>query len=229
MAIEPDKPLFSNPSEYALEAKLNGSEGEANGQRKEYDYIIVGGGTAGSVLASRLTEDDNVKILVIEAGKDHQDIIETKIPVTFSKLFHGEHDWNYYTTPQIAVNDRELYWPRGRMIGGSSSMNAMMHHHCSHSDFDEWEKEFGCTGWGYKDVLPYMRRSEKFTPNKGRPAIDAKHRGDEGMWQTGYSYLSKIGEEGFVPGCEEIGIPCEYCTFVDRVKTDNLVHLYRQS
>jgi choline dehydrogenase len=86
-------------------------------------------------------------------------------------------------------------------------MNAMMHHHCSHSDFDEWEKTFGCTGWGYSDIQPYMRRSEKFTPNKNRPAIDLTHRGDSGMWQTGYSHLTEIGEQGFLKSCYEIGIP----------------------
>ena len=105
------------------------------------------------------------------------------------------------------MQNRELYWPRGKLIGGSSSMNAMMHHHCSHSDFDEWEKTFGCNGWGYRDIQPYMRRSERFTPNKDRPAIDLAHRGNEGLWQTGYSHLTEIGEKGFLESCYEIGIP----------------------
>ena len=83
------------------------------------------------MLASRLTEDSNVSVLVIEAGGDQRGILETKIPLTFGKLFHTKHDWDYYTTPQPKVANRELYWPRGKMIGGSSSMNAMMHHHVS--------------------------------------------------------------------------------------------------
>jgi choline dehydrogenase len=91
------------------------------------------------VLASRLSEDPNVSVLVIEAGGDQRGILETKVPLTFGKLFHGVNDWDYFTTPQSEVDNRELFWPRGKMIGGSSSMNAMMHHHCSHSDFDEWE------------------------------------------------------------------------------------------
>lgn len=82
--------------------------------------VIVGAGTAGSVLASRLSEEHNVSVLVLEAGSDHRKVLEAKIPLTFSKLFHGEHDWDYYTVPQEHVGNRELYWPRGKLIGGSS-------------------------------------------------------------------------------------------------------------
>lgn len=159
------------------------------------------------MLASRLTEDPNVSVLVLEAGGDQRGILETKIPLTFSKLFHGPNDWDYYTSPQPQVQNRELYWPRGKLIGGSSSMNAMMYHHCSHSDFDEWEQKFGCKGWGYSDIQPYIRRAEKFTPNVNRPAIDLTHRGDSGVWQTGYSHLTEIGERGFLESCYEVGIP----------------------
>ena len=125
----------------------------------------------------------------------------------FPKLFHTEHDWDYYTVEQPGLASRRLYWPRGRVIGGSTSMNAMMYHHCSPSDFDEWASEHGCDGWSYDSLAPYLRRMEKFTPNSARPTIDVEHRGSSGYWQTGYSWLSEIVDKGFVPACEEAGIP----------------------
>ncbi|QIX00308.1 hypothetical protein AMS68_005825 [Peltaster fructicola] len=205
-----NKALLTEPKSYASPRKHSGQPPTLNAalrDRKAYDYVIIGGGTAGSVLASRLTEDANVDVLVLEAGGDNRSILETKIPLTFGKLFHSEHDWNYYTTPQENVSHRELFWPRGKMIGGSSSMNAMMSHVCDRQDFDEWKEKFGCVGWGYNDILPYMRKSEKFTPNPNRPAISTEHRGDSGPWLTGYSWLTEIGETGFLGGCEEVGIP----------------------
>ena len=77
---------------------------------------------------------------------------------------------------------------------------------CDGHDFDEWESQFDRKGWGYKNMQPYFRKSEKFTPNPNRPPINAEHRGDTGLWQTGYSYLSEIGEKGFLGACEEVGI-----------------------
>lgn len=205
-----DKALLTDPKYYASPRRHAGPPinlAVALRDRKAYDYVIIGGGTAGSVLASRLSEDPSVSVLVLEAGGDNRPVLETKVPLAFGKLFHGENDWNYYTTAQEHVANRELYWPRGKLIGGSSSINAMMSHTCDRQDFDEWKDKFGCKGWGYNDLRPYMIKSEKFTPNASRPAISTEHRGGMGPWQTGYSWLTKIGEEGFLGGCEEIGIP----------------------
>lgn len=134
-------------------------------------------------------------------------MLETKIPLMFSKLFHSPHDWDYFTVEQQALASRRLYWPRGRILGGSSSMNAMMYHHSSPTDFDEWVTTHGCEGWGYKDLAPHLRSMEKFTPNPARPQIDVQNRGSAGKWQTGYSWLSEIVEEGFLPACDDAGIP----------------------
>ena len=169
--------------------------------------VIVGAGAAGCVLASKLSEDKNISVLVLEAGEDNTKVLETKIPLMFPKLFHSKHDWNYYTVEQPGLASRCLYWPRGRMIGGSTSLNAMMYHHCSKSDFDEWSSVHGCEGWSYDDLALYLRRMEMFTPNSARPAIDIQHRGTSGEWQTGYSWLSEIVEKGFLPACQEAGIP----------------------
>lgn len=86
-------------------------------------------------------------------------------------------------------------------------MNTMMYHHCSKSDYDEWASTHGCLGWAYDDLAPYLRRMERFTPNPARPAIDVQNRGSSGVWETGYSWLSEIVEQGFLPACQDAGIP----------------------
>ncbi len=122
------------------------------------DYLIVGGGSAGCVLAARLSEDPDVSVLLLEAG-DRDVRPEIHIPATFSKLFQSEADWNYHTVPQAGAGGRELYWPRGKVLGGSSSINAMIYIRGHHADFDGWAAA-GCDGWGFSDVLPYFKRSE---------------------------------------------------------------------
>ncbi|GAC93181.1 aryl-alcohol oxidase [Pseudozyma hubeiensis SY62] len=168
-----------------------------------YDFVIVGGGTAGCVLASRLTEDPSISVLVLEAGPTNN-VLPAKAPLLFNKLFKTERDWDYTTVPQPKVANRELYWPRGRMLGGSSSMNAMIYHHGSYSDFDEWAEKLGCKGWSYADLAPYFRKSEGCVPKNG---FDAKDRGTTGPWKTGHSFFSDMGKDGFLKACEQVGIP----------------------
>jgi choline dehydrogenase len=124
----------------------------------KYDYVIVGAGSAGCVLAARLTEDPAIRVLLIEAGgRDSR--LAVRIPAAFSRLFKTECDWGYMTVPQRELADRSLYWPRGKMLGGTSSMNAQMHVRGNRADYDAWAA-LGNTAWGYDDVLPYFRRSE---------------------------------------------------------------------
>lgn len=125
----------------------------------------------------------------------------------FTKLFHSKQDWNYYTKEQPNLGSRSLFWPRGKVIGGSTSLNAMMYHHCSKSDFDEWADVHGCTGWSYNEVAPYLRRMERFKPSAARPEIDPQHRGTTGEWHTGNSWLTDISDKGFIPACQQIGLP----------------------
>ncbi|HIG75509.1 MAG TPA: choline dehydrogenase [Bacteroidetes bacterium] len=123
-----------------------------------YDYVIVGAGSAGCILAHRLTEDPDTRVLLLEAGGPDSRP-EIHIPATFSRLFKTDADWAYHTVPQRHAADREWFWPRGKVLGGSSSINAMIYIRGHRADFDGWAAD-GCTGWGYADVLPYFKRSE---------------------------------------------------------------------
>src|SRR3954447_7224103 len=122
------------------------------------DYVIVGAGSAGCVLANRLSEDPGTRVLLIEAGgKDRHPNI--KIPAAFANQFHTDLDWEYWTEPEPAVDERSLFIPRGKSLGGSSSMNAMLYVRGRPLDYDLWAEQ-GAPGWGWKDVLPYFLRSE---------------------------------------------------------------------
>ena len=123
-----------------------------------HDYVIVGAGSAGCVLAARLSEDPANRVLLLEAGpRDRK--LEIHVPAAFTKLLKGPLDWNYETEPQPELAGRRLYWPRGKVLGGSSSINAMMYLRGTPADYDWWA-ELGNPGWSWHDVLPYFRRME---------------------------------------------------------------------
>jgi choline dehydrogenase len=127
-----------------------------------YDYVIVGAGSAGCVLASRLTENPDARVLLLEAGPpDTAD--EIRIPAAINLLFQTAYDWNYQTIAQDRLGGRSIYWPRGRVLGGSSSINAMIYIRGSRHDYDSWRDDYGCEGWGYTDLLPYFLRAESNT------------------------------------------------------------------
>ncbi|KDQ59695.1 aryl-alcohol oxidase [Jaapia argillacea MUCL 33604] len=170
-----------------------------------YDYVVVGGGTAGCVLANRLSEDPSVSVLLVEAGGSHEKETFSKIPVAFGKLFKTDADWAYNTIPQSGLNGRELFYPRGKLLGGCSSMNAMMYQHCSPSDFMEWESK-GAKGWNYDALSPYFRKAEKFTPSILYPNVKSEDRGDSGLFETSYSHFAPICAK-FLDAAKEIGIP----------------------
>ncbi|OBI50560.1 glucose-methanol-choline oxidoreductase [Mycobacterium kyorinense] len=125
------------------------------------DYVIVGTGSAGSVIANRLSADPATTVLALEAGPPDKNRF-IRIPAAFSKLYRSEVDWDYLTEPQKELNGREIYWPRGKVLGGSSSMNAMMWVRGFRADYDEWADHAG-PEWGYAEALGYFRRIENVT------------------------------------------------------------------
>lgn len=129
------------------------------GSKVEADYLIVGAGSAGCVVASRLSADPGNRVVIIEAGgSDLHPWV--RMPIGYGKSFyHPRLNWRYQTETEPALAGRNIYWPRGRVLGGSSSINAMVFIRGQREDYDDWEK-LGNTGWGYRDVLPVFRRME---------------------------------------------------------------------
>jgi len=164
-----------------------------------YDYIVVGAGSAGCVLAARLSEDPSTRVLLLEAGgPDSQ--TEIHIPAAFGKLFQTEVDWNYHTAPQPDLSGRSLYWPRGKVLGGTSSMNAQMWVRGNPADYDEWAG-LGNVGWSYRDVLPYFRRVEDCQEGA------SEHTGTGGPMSVSMLRTYNPLTRAFLEACTQTGIP----------------------
>ncbi len=139
----------------------------------EHDYVVVGAGSAGAVLAARLSEDPAVRVLLLEAGPEAE-ADEISIPAAFPALFRTRWDWGYDTVEQKQLHNRRAFWPRMKALGGCSSMNAMIYIRGNAADYDAWRDEYGATGWGYEDVLPYFIRAE------GNTRLGAPYHGQDG-------------------------------------------------
>lgn len=166
-----------------------------------FDYIIVGSGPAGSVLSKRISETGKHDVLVLEAGPEDRDFF-IRVPAGFVKtLYAGKITWNYRSVPSPDTANREIPIPQGRVVGGSSSVNGLVYSRGQREDFDDWAA-LGNTGWGYDDVLPHFRRSERRIGE-----ADDGYRGREGeLPVTDPDWTSPLCE-AFIRGCSELGIP----------------------
>ncbi len=164
-----------------------------------YDYIIIGAGSAGCVLANRLTEDPNCQVLLIEAGAADKKP-EIHIPGAYTRLNRTAVDWSFWSEPQINIGNRRLYIPRGKTLGGSSSTNAMAYVRGNPEDFNGWEA-LGNKGWDYASVLPYFKKSEH-NEQFGEP-----FHGEGGPMNITLSRQPSVLGPVFVQACAEAGIP----------------------
>jgi choline dehydrogenase len=150
---------------------------------EEFDYVIVGGGSSGCVLANRLTEDGRNTVLLLEYGGSDRSIL-VQMPSALSiPMGMEKYDWRYYSEPEPGLGGRRLHTPRGKVLGGSSSINGLVYVRGNAQDFERWEAE-GATGWNYASVLPYFRRAET------RAEGGNEYRGDAGPLQTRNGTLS---------------------------------------
>lgn len=163
-----------------------------------YHYIIVGAGSAGCVLANRLSEDPSCNVLLLEAGDSNG--FHTTIPGTYGILHRSRVDWAFWTESQSQLNNRRLFIPRGKVLGGCSTTNAMAYVRGNPADYDEWAS-FGNKGWSYREVLPYFKRSEHHE-SFGEP-----YHGKSGPLHVSLGKYPSIMSRHFLKACEANGIP----------------------
>lgn len=169
---------------------------------QEFDYVIVGGGSAGCALAGRLSEDPNTTVCVLEAGgEDHSVVVRAPLGLIAMVPWGLLNSWHYFTTPQQGFNGRKGFQPRGKVLGGSSSINAMVYTRCNPKDYDGWAAQ-GNPGWSYADLLPLFKRSE----NSHCFSNDDYH-GNSGPLHVSYVRSPSAINEAFMQACEEQGIP----------------------
>ncbi|GAA5959823.1 hypothetical protein JCM3765_000113 [Sporobolomyces pararoseus] len=178
--------------------------------KQEYTHIVVGGGTSGLASASRLSEEPSFSVLVLEAGTWQPATPGVLVPGLAGTTFASDIDWNFYTQPQEHAKGRRVYWPRGKILGGSSALNFMAWTRGHSSDYDSWSA-VGAKGWTWKSLLPYFKKSEKFSPpgpnnQNVRPTYDSSVHGTSGPVQVSFSPYISDQFTGFYNGIQSMGI-----------------------
>ena len=185
---------------------MSRSEDESNTRKRavpeerSFDYIVVGAGSAGCVLANRLTASGRHRVLLIEAGPEDRNLW-IHVPIGYAKLFtDAKHNWLYNSEPEPELGGRSIIQPRGKVMGGSSSINGLLYIRGQAEDFDHW-RQLGNAGWSFSDVLPYFRRAE-----------DQQRGADELHGVGGPLSVSDVSEphplcEAFIDACEQAGLP----------------------
>ncbi|XP_060067511.1 uncharacterized GMC-type oxidoreductase Mb1310-like [Ylistrum balloti] len=181
-----------------------------------YDYIIVGAGSAGAVLATRLSEDTGSTVLLLEAGDTGDNNWLINIPLVCALLQKSSVDWDYLTEPQqhaaFAMNDQRSCWPRGKVLGGTSAINMMVYARGSRHDYDSWAKE-GCEGWTYKEILPYFLKSEDVQIDDLKSSAFHSTGGELGVSQVSHTSLPNI----FLQAGQELGFKSQDCNGPDPI------------
>ena len=164
-----------------------------------YDYIVVGGGSAGSAVTARLSESGRYSVLLLEAGEDDS-WLWLRVPLGAGYVLLSDRSmWRFYTNPEPNLAKREMFWPRGRVLGGSSTINGMLWVRGEPAEYDAW-RDNGCPGWGYEDVLPFLKRAESYAEG------DDTTRGKQGPVHISLSKANTLGD-AFHQACVEAGIP----------------------
>jgi choline dehydrogenase len=164
-----------------------------------YDYIVVGGGSAGSAVTARLSESGRHSVLLLEAGEDDS-WLWLRVPLGAGYVLLSDRSmWRFYTNPEPNLAKREMFWPRGRVLGGSSTINGMLWVRGEPAEYDAW-RDNGCPGWGYEDVLPFLKRAESYAEG------DDTARGKHGPVHISLSKANTLGD-AFHQACVEAGIP----------------------
>src|SRR5450830_1787256 len=165
-----------------------------------FDYIVIGAGSAGCVLAGRLSEDSATRVLLLEAGPEDRSLW-IHLPIGYGKtMWHPVYNWGFYTEPDPNMHNRKIYWPRGRGLGGSSSINGLIFIRGQPQDYDRWAAA-GNTGWGWNDVLPYFIKSE----GNQRGSFPL-HGGDGPLAASDIGAKHEL-VEAFIAGANSIGVP----------------------
>lgn len=167
--------------------------------RESFDYIVVGGGTAGCVLAARLSQDPGTRVLVLEAGAAEPSAAMAD-PAAWPMLWRTSVDWDYATVPQAGADDAVVEWPRGKVLGGSSGINGMLHFRGDRSSYDAWEAA-GAAGWNYDALLPFFKRSERADVG------DPFYRGKDGPMRVGPGPATDTLWEACFEAAVETGFP----------------------